>query len=347
MRSSSSAMPTIVINALEEVFKTTVIKAYGMTEAANQMARNPLPPHTRKPGSVGIAAGPEVRIMSEDGKFLAHEVVGEIVIRGVNVTPGYYNNKAANAGAFERGWFRTGDRGRMDSEGYIYIEGRIKEIINRGGEKISPREIDEALLAHPEILQAVAFAVKHPTLGEDIAAAVVLSKDSPVSELEIRQFAFDRLADFKVPSQVAIVESIPTGATGKLQRIGLFDKLAPHLKKEFAAPVGAVERLIAEFFSETLDISTIGRHDNFFILGGDSLRGTQLISKIRSSLKVDLPVSSLFRHPTVSELSPAVVRLTKDTKAARLKKIITKVEKLDDATATQILGEELGREREK
>ena len=181
---------------------------------------------------------------------------------------------------------RTGDLGRIDNEGYIFIDGRIKEIINRGGEKISPREIDKAYSSAQEILQAVAFAVKHPTLGEDIAAAVVLSKDSSVSEQQFRQFAFDHLADFKIPSQVVIVESIPTGATGKLQRIGLFDKLAPQLKKEFTAPDSEVEKVIAEAFSKVLDTSPISLSDNFFMLGGDSLRGTQLISRIRLSLRL-------------------------------------------------------------
>ena len=222
---------------------------------------------------------------------------------------GYHNNPAANADAFTKGWFRTGDLGKIDNDGYIFIDGRIKEIINRGGEKISPREIDEALLTHPEILQAVAFAVPHPTLGEDIAAAVVLRKEASVSEQKIREFAFECLADFKVPSQIVIVGSIPTGATGKLQRIGLFDKLAAQLKREFVAPESELEKMVAKTFSKVLGTSPIGLNDNFFALGGDSLRGTQLVSRIRSSLMVDFPIPALFRKPTVIELSAEIVRL--------------------------------------
>ncbi len=341
VRSSSSAIPPQVVKELESVFKTPVIEAYGMTEASHQMASNPLPPHRRKPRSVGIAAGPEVKIMNKVGVLLAPEEVGEIVIRGANVTSGYHNNKAANAYAFTEGWFRTGDLGRMDGEGNIFIDGRIKEIINRGGEKISPREIDEALLNHPDIRQAVAFAVKHPSLGEDIAAAVVLRKGAAVSEQKIRDFAFERLADFKVPSQIVIVDTIPTGATGKLQRIGLVDKLAAQLKREFIAPRSELEKMVATAFSEVLDTSPIGLYDNFFASGGDSLRGTQLVSRIRSSLLIDLPITALFRKPTVVELSAEIVRLKDDIETTRLANIMDEIEELSEEEAARLLAQEL------
>ncbi len=345
VRSSSSAIPPQVIKELETVFSTPVVEAYGMTEASHQMASNPLPPNPRKPGSVGIAAGPEVTIMNEVGDFLASEEIGEIVIRGANVTPGYHNNPTANADAFTKGWFRTGDLGRVDREGYIFIDGRIKEIINRGGEKVSPREIDEALLDHAEIQQAVAFAVEHPTLGEDIAAAVVLSKGASVSEQTIREFAFECLADFKVPSQIVIVDTIPTGATGKLQRIGLADKLIAQLKTEFVAPGSELEKIVATAFETVLGASSIGIHDNFFTLGGDSLRGTQLISRIRSSLKVDLPITALFRKPTVVELVAEIVRLKDDIETARTANIMAEIEELSEEDAARLLAEELGRKK--
>ena len=225
IRSSSSSLPPTLMAELEETMAAPVIESYGMTEAAHQMASNPLPPRARKPGSVGIAAGPEVAIMSEAGGLLAVGETGEIVIRGANVTSGYARNPEANAGAFREGWFRTGDQGVFDAEGYLRITGRLKEIINRGGEKISPREVDEVLLGHPAIAQAVAFAMPHAKLGEDVAAAVVLREGADAGEREIRSYAAERIAAFKVPRRILIVDEIPKGPTGKLQRIGLAEKL--------------------------------------------------------------------------------------------------------------------------
>lgn len=225
IRSSSSAMPPQVIREIEEVFGAPLVEAYGMTEAAHQMAANPLPPRVRKPGTVGIAAGPEAAIMDEAGTLLAHGNVGEVVIRGENVTRGYENNPKANAEAFTNGWFRTGDQGVMDAEGYLSITGRLKEIINRGGEKVSPREVDEVLMDHPAVAQVVTFAIPHDKLGEEVGAVVVLREGATLTEKELREFAATRLADFKVPRKVLFMAEIPKGATGKLQRIGLAKKL--------------------------------------------------------------------------------------------------------------------------
>ena len=225
IRSSSSAMPTQVIRELEEVFGAPLVESYGMTEAAHQMAANPLPPRERKPGTVGIAAGPEIAIMDDAGSLLAAGEVGEVVIRGENVTAGYESNPKANAEAFTNGWFRTGDQGVLDADGYLSITGRLKEIINRGGEKVSPREVDEVLMDHPAVAQVVTFAVPHDKLGEDVGAAVVLREGAALTEKELRDFAAKRLADFKVPRKVLFLEEIPKGATGKLQRIGLAQKL--------------------------------------------------------------------------------------------------------------------------
>jgi acyl-CoA synthetase (AMP-forming)/AMP-acid ligase II len=225
IRSSSSSLPPQVMAALEETFGAPVIESYGMTEAAHQMASNLLPPGKRKPGSVGVAAGPDVAIMSEEGKILDQGETGEIVIKGPNVTKGYENNPDANAGAFTGGWFRTGDQGVMDDEGYVSITGRLKEIINRGGEKVSPPEVDNILMDHPAIAQVVTFAMPHKALGEEVAAAAVLREGMTATEQEIRDFAATRLADFKVPRRVMILDEIPKGATGKLQRIGLAEKL--------------------------------------------------------------------------------------------------------------------------
>jgi acyl-CoA synthetase (AMP-forming)/AMP-acid ligase II len=225
IRSSSSSIPPQVIREMEEVFGAPLIESYGMTEATHQMASNPLPPAVRKPGSVGVAAGPEVAIMGEDGTLLPRGATGEIVIRGPNVTAGYENNPKANADAFTDGWFRTGDQGTMDEDGYLTLTGRLKEIINRGGEKISPREVDEILMDHPAVAQVVCFGMPHPKLGEEVAAAVVLREGQSATERDLQAFVASRAAEFKVPKKILVMDEIPKGATGKLQRIGLAAKL--------------------------------------------------------------------------------------------------------------------------
>lgn len=224
LRSSSSSMPPQVIGELEAAFGAPLIEAYGMTEATHQMASNPLR-GTRKPGAVGPAAGPEIAVMGEDGDLLGPGGIGEVVIRGENVFAGYENNEKANAEAFRNGWFRTGDQGVLDADGYLSLTGRLKEIINRGGEKISPREVDEVLMDHPAVSQVVCFAMPHDKLGEEVAAAVVLRDGAAATEAELRGFVGERLAAFKVPRKVVFLAEIPKGATGKLQRIGLAEKL--------------------------------------------------------------------------------------------------------------------------
>ena len=221
IRSSSASLPPQVMAELEQVFGSPVIEAYGMTEASHQMASNPLPPRARKPGSVGLAAGPEIGIMGEGGALLPQGEVGEVVISGPNVTAGYDRNPDANAGAFTNGWFRTGDQGRLDEEGYLFLTGRLKEQINRGGEKISPLEIDVVLLDHPGIAQAVTFGIPHDKLGEEVGVVVVLRTGATLTEQEVRDFAAGRLAPYKVPRKVVIMFHMPKGPTGKVQRIGL------------------------------------------------------------------------------------------------------------------------------
>ncbi|MGN6551986.1 MAG: acyl--CoA ligase, partial [Pararhizobium sp.] len=225
IRSSSSSLAPQVMAALEETFRCPVIEAYGMTEASHQMASNPLPPAARKAGSVGPSAGPEIAVLSPEGHILGAGEIGEICIRGPNVTKGYENNEKANTEAVAYGWFHTGDQGTMDEEGYVRLTGRLKEIINRGGEKISPREVDEVLMDHPAVEQVVTFAMPHDKLGEDVAAAVVFREGQSASEGDLRDFVAARLADFKVPRRLVFLEEIPKGATGKLQRIGLAAKL--------------------------------------------------------------------------------------------------------------------------
>jgi oxalate---CoA ligase len=226
IRSSSASLPASVMVEMEKTFDVPVIESYGMTEASHQMASNPLPPRARKPGSVGLSAGPEVAILDEEWKALPRGQVGEVSVRGPNVTPGYEANPEANAKSFRDGWFRTGDQGVLDEEGYLRLTGRLKELINRGGEKFSPLEVDEVLSSHPAVAQALTFAMPHDKLGEEVAAAVVLREGATATERELRDFCAAKLAHFKVPRKVVLLTEIPKGATGKLQRIGLAAKLS-------------------------------------------------------------------------------------------------------------------------
>lgn len=216
IRSCSARLAADHFHRMEEVFGVPVLQAYGMTEAAHQMSSNPMPPRARKADSVGIATGVEIAIMDADGKILASGEVGEVVIRGPGVMSGYENNPAANATAFVNGWFRTGDQGCLDEDGYLRLIGRLKELINRGGEKISPAEIDEVLLSHPAVAEAVAFGVEHPMWGEEVAAAVVLR--APATEKELIAYCRERIAEYKSPKKIHLVDAVPRTATGKIQR---------------------------------------------------------------------------------------------------------------------------------
>ena len=218
IRSSSASLPPVVFKDLNNVFSCPVIEAYGMTEATHQMTSNPLPPKQQKAGFVGLPAGPEVCIMNENGEVLNQGDEGEVCIKGENVTLGYDNNEEANKTSFTNGWFRTGDQGYFDNEGYLKISGRLKEIINKGGEKISPLEVDNVLMDHPLIDQAVCFGYEDKMLGENIASAIIIKNGETCSENDVLKYAQEKLAKFKIPKKIFFVEEIPKGATGKLQR---------------------------------------------------------------------------------------------------------------------------------
>jgi acyl-CoA synthetase (AMP-forming)/AMP-acid ligase II len=204
------------LEKIENIVQVPVLEAYGMTEASHQMCSNPLPPRPHKSSSVGPGTGVKVGIMDEDGNLLPSGESGEVVIQGPNVIEGYENNPEANAKSFTNGWFRTGDQGMIDADGYLHLTARIKELINRGGEKIAPLEIDAVMMTHPCVAEAVAFGMPHPTWGEEVAVAVVLKE--PQTETVLIEHCKQHLADFKVPKKVHIVEQIPRTATGKIQR---------------------------------------------------------------------------------------------------------------------------------
>jgi len=219
VRSCSASLAPELMAKMEDHFGVPVLEAYGMTEASHQMASNPLPPAARKPGSVGPGTGVQISIRTESGEPLAAGQAGEVCILGPNVIREYENNPEATAKSFFGEWFRTGDQGILDAEGYLMLTGRLKELINRGGEKIAPREIDEVLLAHPAVAEAVCFGVPHATWGEEVAAAVVLKSEA--AEAEIAAHCRARLAEFKCPKKIHIVQTIPRTATGKIQRLNV------------------------------------------------------------------------------------------------------------------------------
>lgn len=224
-RSCSSALPPALQAGLEERLGIPVVQAYGMTEASHQMCSNPLPPGEQRPGSVGPATGVEAAVLDENWRALAAGEVGEVAVRGASVIDGYRDNPAANEASFRDGWFRTGDSGTISTDGYVTLNGRIKELINRGGEKISPHEVEDALTSHPSVAEAVAYAVPDERYGEQVAAAVVLRSDANAAELT--RHCADRLAAFKVPVSIAVLESIPKGPTGKVQRRLLAEQIGP------------------------------------------------------------------------------------------------------------------------
>ncbi|MBE9115228.1 AMP-binding protein [Lusitaniella coriacea LEGE 07157] len=344
IRASSAPLPPQVMAALEQIFNAPVIESYGMTEASHQMASNPLPPKTRKPGSVGIAAGPEVAIMDEEGNLLSPGETREVVIRGENVTQGYENNPEANANAFTNGWFRTGDLGNLDEAGYLFLKGRIKEIINRGGEKISPREVDEVLLDFPEVEQVVTFAAPHKLLGEDVAAAVVLREGATVSEQALKEFAAERLSDFKIPRVILFLDEIPKGPTGKRQRIGLAEKLGltasdPTVPRaEYAPPQTSVEKTLAQIWSEVLEVTPVGIHDNFFQLGGDSILAAQIVNRVRDALHIELSFLIFFQQPTVARMAENITQLQAETvDSDELDAMLAEIESLSEEDAEELL----------
>jgi amino acid adenylation domain-containing protein len=306
VRSCSSPLPSQAAAELEKTFGAPVIDAYGMTEACHQIASTPI--GRRKPGSVGVAAGTEIAIMDDAGNRLSAGEDGEIAIRGASVMRGYEGTSKNNREAFTGGWFRTGDLGRLDGDGYLYITGRLKEIINRAGEKISPGEVEEALLAHPAVKEAVVFALPHAELGEEVSAAVVLRDNAAVSAGELRRCAAEHIADFKLPTRIVFVPAIPAGPTGKIERLRLAERLgvvaaAMDGPMVYVAPRTPVETQLSQLWSEVLGVARVGIHDNFFTLGGDSVLAAQILSRVRKVLHGEISFLSLFEAPTVAAMA--------------------------------------------
>lgn len=307
VRSSSSPLSASLFDALSRTFGVPILEAYSMTEAAHQMTCNPPQPGRQKPGTVGVPVGPEVTLLDAQGHILSDGEIGEIAIRGPSVMTGYLDNPAANADAFVDGWFRTGDEGRFDEDGYLILTGRIKEQINRGGEKISPFEIDKALLHHPEVVDAVAFGFPHPTLGEEVAAAAVLRAQSEVSADDLKSFVRASVASFKMPKRILMLDKIPKGPTGKVQRrlmanlLGM-DGAEPTQAQGLAVPTSRLEAEVLVIWRRVIGRESLGVNDDFFESGGDSLMAFEILLGLEELMGRSVPESILLEHPTVRRL---------------------------------------------
>lgn len=299
VRSASASLPEQVLRQLEETFDAPVIESYGMTETTSVLASNPMPPAKRKPGSVGLPVGCEIRVVGADGSSLIAGRVGEVVVRGRTVVRGYEGG--ADDSVFVDGWFHTGDLGRFDEDGYLFLAGRTKETINRGGVTVSPFEIDRALEAHPAIAKAVAFPVPHATLGEDVAVAVVTAPGHTVTEREIRDFAAARLNRTSMPSHVVLVDALPLGPTGKIQRLRLHEQISLPAPV-FEQPSTDLQHMLTKVWQDVLGRDRIGRNDNFFDIGGDSLMVTRMSQMLTSNGHTVTPVD-IFVFPTIALLA--------------------------------------------
>jgi acyl-CoA synthetase (AMP-forming)/AMP-acid ligase II len=313
IHSGAVSLPPSTLTAIEATLRAPVLEGYGLTETAAVLSNNPPPPAPRKAGSVGTATGCEVAIVDGAHRGLPTGEVGEVVVRGPTVFGGYDGDPEATATAFTAGgWFRTGDLGYLDADAYLFLTGRLKEQINRGGTKIDPAEVEAVLLAHPAVAAAAAFAVPHARLGEEVGAAVVLRDGDTAGPGELRAFAAARLAAAKSPRRIAVVERLPTTRTGKPLRVGLAEALGlttslrpnPEPGTSGAAAAGAprtaTEAAVVGVWRFLLETDRIGVDDDFFDLGGHSLLVAQLAACLRDGLGVDLPPGAIFAAPTVA-----------------------------------------------
>jgi acyl-CoA synthetase (AMP-forming)/AMP-acid ligase II/acyl carrier protein len=323
IRSASATLPSDVLHELESLFGVPVIETYGMTEAASQIAANPL--GRRKPGSVGQPAGAQIAIMDHEGRRLAADERGEIALRGPTITMGYDNDIAATQSAFRDGWFLTGDLGYLDQDGYLFIVGRIKDVIKRGGQQVAPAEVEEALLRHPDVVEAAAFSIPHERLGEDVSAAVVLRPDAKISVRKLRNFARERLARFKVPGLIRIVPAIPKTAGGKIKRGELAAALSMTSSSarvepgnKLVPPHSELQCQLAKIWADLLELNQIGIDDDIFALGADSITVTQMLSRLRTRFGVDLSFEDIFDAPTVETLAARLESWDRNSAAASL-----------------------------
>jgi acyl-CoA synthetase (AMP-forming)/AMP-acid ligase II len=346
IRTASAPLPRPIHTELEQIFAAPVINFYGMTETASApIAISPLPPRQRKAGSVGLPTALDVAIMDERGTLLSGGQIGEVVVRGDSITPGYDGNPSATEAAFAGDWFKTGDLGYFDEDGYLFLAGRTREMINRGGEKIAPQEVDDVLIEHPAVAEAVTFAVPHATLGEDVASAVVLRPHTAATPKAIRQFTMGRIAEFKVPRQVLIVRELPKGPTGKVQRVSLAAKLGladrGGLMQVFVAPRTATEKMLAGIWAEVLEREQVGVHDNFFALGGDSLQAARVLVRLHELTHISVALSIIFEAPTIAEMAEHIETIVELSRTRDTPSIIVRMPRANGIAPASVAQERL------
>lgn len=325
IRSASSPLSEALQHRIEDLWGVPVIQGYGITETAGQVACNPLSPGVQKPGSVGRPVGADLRVTDDEGHPLPAGQTGAVMVRGRSVFDGYEDAPDADADIFRDGWFRTGDLGWLDADGYLFLAGRSREMINRGGEKISPFEVEQALMRLPGVAQAVAYPVAHPTLGENVHAAIVPVPDSAVEGQRLRSALFGVVADFKIPACIHVVDRIPLGAGGKVQRRSFQHQVAALLAAvPVDVPLTGLQWQVAAMFARTLGHPLIAFDANFLAIGGDSLSAARLVLEVNETWGVDLPASALLAQPTVT------------TFAARLQAAIEEADALSAAFKSEL-----------
>jgi acyl-CoA synthetase (AMP-forming)/AMP-acid ligase II len=305
MRSSSAPFPASAIGPYEDLFQAPLLENYGMTESSSTICSNPLPPRARKAGSVGVAIGAEIRVVGVDGSDMPNGEDGDILIRGPSIVTSYAAAES-NPGNFSENWLRTGDIGCLDDDGYLFVRGRLKEMIKRGGHSVFPMEVDSALVAHPDVAEAISFAISHPTLGEELVAAIVPRSGAEVDTGQLRGFLEQKLSTFKIPNAIFYVASIPKNATGKSVRRDMPKLLHALFESEGQQPATEIEQLLLREWKDVLARTDFGVTDNVFVFGADPLRAQLVCTAINAAWGARIGVKDIFRHPTVRQQSDLI-----------------------------------------
>ena len=306
LRSVAAALSPAAQERLVAQFSVPVVRTLGMTEAGPLIATTAPSLEGDKPGSVGRSAGPAIQILSPDGTPRAFGETGQVAILGENVFAGYEHNPQANQTVFRDGWFLTGDLGFLDSDGDLFLTGRAKEMINRGGEKIFPNEVEDALMMHPGIQEAACFAIPHATLGEDIACALATNTD--LSAYDVRTHLADRVARHKIPGQIVFPKQLPRNPVGKIDRQVLVARLA-NKDRPLSTPQSTftpMQSLVADIWKQELSLTQVGLDDDFASVDGDSLSAVRVLVSLETQFGTPLHEEIIERFATIRDLAKAL-----------------------------------------